>query len=317
MDEFAHLCGCFVDARETERVCKSLESVGVKPMFADARPGLKGYWQATGHKPVFLTDADADTAWNQVHGTCCGQGFGRGLQSACNYAVKYGSRIGQDQIRIAWEASYIHARRTIGGDTLGRGDGCCVPWIFQSGVQQGILIRGRYSKDLTANDEEWAYALSQPRGPQLPADILAAMSRYRLPGAHKVNSLDEAADAMAAGYFLARGADRATGSTRDANGITGTVKCGGHCEHVCLLFVDRSGDRIWGERNSWRGATSQPHGDATFKLADGSEKPVPDGVGGIRDRDVQYYIDHGDLWTAEPPLNLWGSEKIKPSDLVQ
>jgi len=320
MIDVAHLCGTFVDPRQTDAVCKSLDVMGIKPMFADAQPQLKGHWEATGRRPIFLTDADSDPAWHQDKGTCCGQAFGRGTQSMIRWTIKLGSRIGRSDVEIAWEANYIDAKLNpaIGNRALPTGEGCCVPWIFMSGVLTGLLIRGKYaSVDLTTVQEMWAWSNSERRSKPLPADLVAEMSKYKMAGAHKIQSIEEAADALAAKYFLERGADRATGAKRDADGMTGTVPCGGHAEHICCLFVDRKGDRVWGERNSWRGSPSSPHGESTFKLADGSEKPVPDGVGGIRDEDIQYYIRTGDLWAGAPPLNCWGWDSVKPSDLVQ
>lgn len=312
----SHLCGAIIDPVETDKVCNALAAMGCDPMLDSARPQLKGFWESTGYAPIFLTDADDDTAWFQAHGTCTGQGWGHALQTSIRYSVKFGNRIGAI-VNIAWEPLYIAARRIIGKDSLGRGDGACVPWLAQAGYQLGMAVRRPYgSVDLSKPQEDWAVNLSQPRAGQLPQDILKAMSGFKLAAGMKVPNLDIAADALASGYGLVRGADRATGSVRNADGITRTVQCGGHCEHLCIVFKDIKGRRIWGERNSWRGTPSQPHGDATFKLADGSERPVPDGVGGLYDDDVQYYIDHGDLWTAEPPETLWADENKKPSDFA-
>lgn len=313
-EDLSHLCGCIIDPRETDRVCNALAAAGINPVAAD-KPGLRGSWERHSRRPVFLTDADNDTAWSQASGTCAGQAWGHALQTAVRYAIKSGDSIGNATVQIAWEPLYVLARTIIGRNSLGRGDGACIPWLAQAGFELGMLARGLYSIDLTHPQEPWAVKLSQPGAGKLPQDILDAMKLYRLAAGMKVTSLDIAADALDSGYALVRGADRCTGSTRDADGITGTQKCGGHAEHIPILFVDHKSDRIWGERNSWRGTQSQPHGGGTFKLLDGSERPVPDGVGGIRDDDVQYYIDHGDLWTAEPPDTPWGAADVKASDL--
>jgi hypothetical protein len=312
-----NLCGCTIDPRETELVCESLGNAGCNPILAEARPSLRGAWERNGRKPVFLTDADDVLAWKQNSGTCCGQGWGLALQTAINWSIKFGSRLGRFPIRIAWEPLYVLGRRVIGRDSLGRGAGACVPWLAQAGHDIGLLVRGLYRKlNLSRDQEAWAVEMSQPGAPPLSSELLQAMANFKLQAAMKVDDIDLAADALSAGYPLVRGADRATGARRDANGISGTVKCGGHCEHIPIVFMGRDGNRYWGERQSWRGTPSQPQGGGPFKLSDGSERPVPDGVGGIRDSDVQYYIDQGDLWTAEPPLQLWADPDLQPSDLA-
>jgi hypothetical protein len=305
------LCGCLIDPRETERVMNTLSACGANPCLDSARPQLKGFWESRGKQPVFLTDGDDDTAWSQSHGTCTGQGWGHGLQTSIRWSLTK-NKIGR-KVSIAWEPLYIMARTII--ENARRGEGACVPHLAEVGYRYGLLERKAYSVDLSHPQENWAVQLSQPGAQKIPSDILEAMRPYPLRAVMQVTDLDLACDALAAGYALVRGADRATGAVRDANGITGTVQCGGHCEHIPIVFIDKYGDRIWGERNSWRGASSQPHGNATFKCSDGSERQIPDGVGGIRDKDVQYYIDHGDLWCAEPGP-LWQDDNLKPSDLV-
>jgi hypothetical protein len=306
------LCGCLIDKRETDRVIETLSACGCDPCLDSARPQLKGFWQSKGRQPIFLTDGDDDTAWSQAHGTCCGQGWGHALQTSIRHSLLV-NKIGR-KIALAWEPLYIMARTII--ENARRGEGACVPHLAEVGYRYGLLERKAYSVDLSKPQENWAVQLSQPGQSKVPSDILKAMANYKLKSVMQVKSLDLAADALASGYALVRGADRATGSTRNADGITGTVQCGGHCEHIPIVFIDRRGDRIWGERNSWRGASSQPHGNGSFKCSDGSERQIPDGVGGIRDDDMQYYIDHGDLWCAEPPMTLWPDDNLKPSDMA-
>lgn len=302
-----HLCGCIVDQRETDRVCNSLAAAGCDPILESARPGMKGYWESTGFAPVFLTDYDDDPAWHQDDGTCTGQGTGHAIQTSIRALIKSGNRIGR-MIELAWEPLYILAR-TVTGRAGGR-VGAGIPQAIEAAYRFGLLQRGKWSVDLTSPQEDWAVQMSQWGSHPLPADMMRAMANYRLAAGMRVTSLDMAADALAAKYCLIRGGDRATGAVRNADGITRTVQCGSHCEHLCLVFKDRSGKRVWGERQSWRGTPSQPHGNATFKLFDGSERPVPDGVGGLYDEDVQYYIDYGDLWTAEPPETLWPENEV-------
>lgn len=307
-----NLCGCLIDPRETDRVMNTLVACGADPVLASAKPQLKGFWESQGKPPVFLTDGDDDVAWSQAHGTCTGQGWGHALQTSIRHSLLV-NKISR-KIFLSWEVLYAMARTVI--DNPRRGEGACVPHLAEVGFRYGLLERKAYqSIDLSKPQEDWSVRMSQPGAPRIPADLLEEMKNHKLRAVMQVTDLDLAADALAAGYALVRGANRATGAIRNADGITGTVQCGGHCEHIPIVFIDRHGDRIWGERNSWRGSDSQPHGNATFKCSDGSERQIPDGVGGIRDKDVQYYIDHGDLWCAEPG-DLWPDENLKPSDLV-
>ena len=312
-----NLCGCHISEAETDAACNALAAAGCDPIAAN-RPSLRGSWERNGRRPIFLTDADDDQAWLQHHGTCVGQGFGHAVQTSIRYSLKYGSRVGNpDLCRIAWEPSYILSRTEIGQNKLGAGDGSFVPWICLAGYYFGLANRQKFGDyDLTEDREDWAYQLSQPSDYDFPPEITEAMKNIRLVAAMKVTDLDTAADCLDCGFPLIRGADRATGPQRDVDGISRTVACGGHCEHLPGVFMDRKGRRVWLERNSWRGTPGQPHGGGTFKLADGMEKPVPDGCGGLLDEDVQYYIQTGDLWAVEPPEFVWGSQEMSPSEFA-
>lgn len=308
----ADMLGCHIIPAETERMCQALEDSGVKPFFADAAPQFHGYWKAQGEPGVFLWDWETALLgkflpqWYQARGTCTGQAFGRGTQDAVNLAAWRGSKIGKVTY-IAYEPLYAGSRtaRDIGNSSLGGGDGSCVAWLAMYGYLYGLLERGVYgSLDLREPREDLAIAWGQPRS-QVPAGIVSHLQDHKYGAAMRCRTLDDVADAIASDRPCMRGADRATGAKRDANGMAGTVSCGGHCQLIRAVFKDKRGDRCWVEQQSWRGATSAPHGGGTLKLYDGSERELPDGAGGIRDEDVQYYLKHGEIWAIDSPLQLW------------
>lgn len=246
-----------------------------------------------------------------VH-NCVSQGSGRAIQDAIYSSIAVGGLVG-DLVSICFETIYGGSRVQIGRGQLGGGDGSCGAWAAQFMHDFGILKRGTYgSINLESPREDLAVQWGQPRY-GVPQSLLAESASHKLVSCMQCHTVEDVRDALAARYGVARCADRATDGVRDKDGIRRPRASGGHCQEICGVYVDKNGNLMFVEQQSWGNAG--PKGGGTFKLQDGREIAPREGSCAICPDDVEYYLRNGEVWAFAPPRELWQTEHVKPSDM--
>jgi hypothetical protein len=320
-----YLCGAHIDPAATEAVCLELANDGREPLFADAKPELKGFGDG---KSVFAGDSELKLfgkqlpPWLQTRGTCVSMGVGRALQDAAWYAIAFGDSIGKP-VELSSETIYGGARVTIGKGSLGKaspwgtparqihGDGAIPDHAALFVYRHGLLERGVYgSVDLSHFREELSILWGNNG---VPATLLQESATHKAEACFRAMSVEDVRDGIAAGYFGARSAPKKTEGVRDADGMVTPRECGGHCQELSGVYVDRHGDLCFEETQSW--GTMGPHGGGTYKLKDGREVTPRPGAGGIRADDVRGYLRAGPIWLFAPPVTLWHASEVRASDL--
>ena len=308
------LCGAIISPQFTDEVCEALSQHG-PVSFADARPGFRGFGEG---KSYLHQDAEQALfgktlpSWMQNRGTCVSQGSGRAIQDAIYSSIAVGGLVG-DLVSICFETIYGGSRIQIGRGQLGGGDGSCGAWAAQFMHDFGILKRGVYgSINLESPREDLAVQWGQPRY-GVPQSLLAESASRKLPACLRCMTVEDVRDALAARYGVARCADMATDGVRDKDGIRRPRVSGGHCQELCGVYVDKDGDLMFVEQQSWGNAG--PKGGGTFKLQDGREIAPREGSCAIYPDDVEYYLRNGEVWAFAPPRELWQTEHVKPSDM--
>ncbi len=308
---FEHLCGAVIDEAATDAVCLALASQGEEPLFAQARPGLKGYGK---NATVLLWTAE-EKLWNQTlpaesqnRGTCVSRGTKTACQDSLNWAISTGELLGGPTL-VAYEPIYGGARIQIGRGSLGRSDGAIGAYAAQYVHDYGLVQRGVYGTiDLSRSHEDLAVIWGNP-GHGVPASIVSESSAYKVKACFRCQTADDIADAIAAGYGVAFCSNVIWGSVRDGDGMCRPSGSGGHCEAVRGVFVDWKGRRCFVRQQSWG---EHPNGPPYVRLMGGRLVKLPQGAYGAYEGDMASALRTGEAWAFSPPRNTWN--RPKPSE---
>ena len=304
-------CGAVISEAATDAVCLVFAQRGIEPLFADAKPDLKGYGVG---KTVLLWSAE-EKLWNvtlpadtQNRGTCVSHGTKTACQDSMNWSIVNGEQIGGPTL-LAYEPIYGGARIQIGRGSLGRGDGAYGCNAAQYVHDYGLLQRGQYGTiDLTRDHEDLAVIWGSP-GHGTPASIIAESANYKVAACFRCTSTDDIADCIAAGYGVAFCSNTIWGAQRDGDGMCRPSGSGGHCEAVRGVFVDWKGRRCFIRQQSWG---EHPTGNPYVRVSGGRLVKLPQGAYGCFEGDMQSALRDGECWAFSAPRNTWN--RPKPSE---
>lgn len=305
-------CGAVIDEAATDAVCMVFAQRGQEPMFADAKPALKGYGAG---KSVFLWTAE-EKLWNatlpaefQNRGTCVSRGTKTACQDSYNWSISHES-IGGKTL-LAYEPIYGGARIQIGRGQLGKSDGAIGAYAAQYVHDYGLLARGKYGTiDLSSSggNEELAVIWGAP-GHGTPASLVAESSAYKVSSCMRCATTDDIADCLAAGYGVAFCSNTIWGAQRDSDGMCRPSGSGGHCEAMRGVFVDWKGRRCFVRQQSWG---EHPNGNPYVRVMGGRLVKLPQGAYGAFEGDVASALRDGECWAFSAPAQTWN--RPKPSE---
>lgn len=283
--------------------CEEMAAAGLVVGFGDANPALKGHWPslvARGHTGKFLQLAEgrvlqgpARPCAYQRRGTCVGQGTYRAVQDTLYRQIDSGE-IGLP-IEVAYEPIYGGSRVNIGKGKI-RGDGSIGAWAAQWLAMYGLTPRDNYgSVDLSQPNEDLAVRWGNP-GAGVPREVIEASKQFPV-AAHQCDTVDDIADALAAGYGVAFCADQVYGDTRDQDGFTTVASRGGHCEELCGVLLTRDGDLAFQRQGSW--GRDWPRGPGVLRFKGGAITLRP-GSYGVRADDIATGLRNGgEAWAVK------------------
>jgi hypothetical protein len=295
----------------TDAVCLVFAQRGQEPLFADAKPSLKGTGVGA---TVFLWSAE-EHLWNQTlpaewqsRGTCVSRGTKTACQDSLNWSIVNGNVIGGPTL-LAYEPIYGGARIQIGRGSLGRSDGAVGAYAAQYVHDYGLIQRGKYGTiDLTKSNEDLAVIWGTP-GHGTPASIVAESASYKVEAAFRCTSTDDIADCIASGYGVAFCSNTIWGAQRDGDGMCRPSGSGGHCEAMRGVYVDWKGRRCFARQQSWG---EHPTGNPYVRLNGGRLVKLPQGAYGAFEGDVAAALRDGEAWAFSAPKQTWN--RPKPSE---
>lgn len=287
--------GCFISPEATAATVERMEKAGMIVSFGAAKSGLQGFAkaeQSRGRTHVFAQDTERKVngssrpAYRQTRGVCVSRGTGGAILDAYLYALASGGRVGSP-VDIATEPIYIGSRSIIGKNQLGNGEGSCGCWAAEWVARYGVIARGIYGgTDFSEPSDDLACAIRN-----VPNQVQNAGLNH-LVAAHKVESPDELADAIWAGYFGAVCRSTYCSSVdRDGFGIFDNQ--GGHCTEISGAYLDQSGRVQFVEQQSH--GTGRPTPSPIAETAD-DDVHLRDGSYPVRAIDMDSAIRTGECW---------------------
>lgn len=283
------------------RACEEMTAAGLVVGFGAV--GLSGHWKRMverGHTGKFLQVSEGNVLAGparpcafQRRGTCVGQGTYRALQDSLYRQIDDGE-IGIP-VEIAYEPIYGGSRVNIGKGKI-RGDGSIGAWAAQWLAMYGMTPRAMYGTiDLSNPHEELAVRWGNP-GVGVPRDVISASADFKV-AAHKCETTDDIADALAAGYGVAVCADQVYGDTRDQNGMTRPASRGGHCEELCGVFLDANDRLCFQRQGSW--GRDWPRGPGSIRFKGGALTLRPGSYGVYADDIENGLRGGGEAWAVK------------------
>lgn len=268
--------------------------------FYGAKPNLQGLHKT---KPfAFLWDAEIALfgktlpEWDQKHGTCVSQGFGR---AATDRIYRQAGVEGRPikPVEVCFETIYIGSRINVGCGQLGSSEGSCGSWAAKYLHDYGALPRGVYGQyDLTHPQEDWAVSMSNPGG-GVPQALLTASAPFRVQQVHHVQSAREAADCIAAGYSVSCPSQQGFTTTRDSRGMCHAQGTWPHNMEVRGYFIDDRGQLCFIPEQSW-GSAHSPDGPDHIFLQGGQQVQLPQGAFGCDEQTFDSMVRAGDTWAV-------------------
>ena len=261
---------------------------------------FRGAWNeaVTQKRTSFLActvENDKVPAYMQSSGVCTSMLY-RALQDCYNWERKKFGGMNR-AVKLAFEPIFGGSRIAVGRGQLGNQDGSIGAWVAEFVARFGVIERGMYPGgiDLSRPREDLAQHWGQP-GIGVPAGVQAAGCVHRFL-AHKCESTDELADAIACGWFGGICRSRyAHGIDRDGFGVFD--QNGGH--HTCLRggFIDRdTHQRVFVEQQTHGSGVPDPHPIAN--TTDGDVQ-LSDGAYLVRENDIARFIAQGEIWVFQP-----------------
>lgn len=297
------MLGWHRDDEAVDAFTSILDASGTPARFGAAQVPLLGYWKTltqrgTAHvlaqtyeKIVFGKFLPPDL---QRRGTCVGRGTYYAGQCSFVFELANNLALGR-QIILAFEPIYGGSRVTIGRGQLGRGDGSVGAWAAEFLWRYGMMERAMHgSTDLRTAREDLAVAWGEPNaGP--PQHILELCKQHPMV-CHRVYTMDELADAIAAGYFGSYCSNIIWGD-RDRNGMAVPESSGGHCEAVSGVFLSPSGELCFQRQQSWG---LLPNGPTTLATKSGPIQLKPGSYGAYAQHMQRGLDQGGECWVFKP-----------------
>lgn len=271
----------------------------------DAKPGINGAWSrllASGVRCVYLGAAESKLlggsrrAFTQSIGRCVSLGFGRAIEDQMCLQIVNGG-IGRP-VEISTEVLYGGSRVNVGRGQLGSSDGSVGAWAAQWIHDYGLMERqsvGRY--DLHVDREDWAQWLGNNG---VDETLIAVHHKGIVAACHQVATVEEIADALAAGHTVARCCSTIWSQYRGQNGICRPASSGGHCQEMVGICRLPNGTDVFLTQQSWGDI---PSGNSRLEYDDGFVD-LREGLYGEYWSDVDDALrgSGGDNWAIE--LNL-------------
>ena len=309
-----HLTGWINEPTAVAESLARMESAGRSVSFAATRSELKGYWQSLverGSTGVFLQDAETELfgqtqpAFHQQIGSCVSMGTARAIQDTAYWALAQRGDIGRP-VQIATEPIYAGSRIEIGHGQLGHGDGSIGAWAAEWVHNGGMLARGVYGQiDLTQLRDDLASEWGAP-GCGVPAELEAECRTHLVGACHKLDTVVDMADAIAAGHAVAYCCGRIRGKP-NAAGYAASDSNGGHCTEIQAVLLDTAGRLAFVEQQSWGN-----YPDIAIHLQfQGGVKVLRQGSYGVYGDDLSRCLDQGgEAWCFDQ-VALWRPNSLE------
>lgn len=296
------LCGWHRDDDAVAAFNASLIATHGTATFRDSQPGLQGHWNrlvAEGVCHVLAQTYERIAckqnlpAELQRRGTCVSRGTFRACQDSYYYELATVAMVGKPA-RLAFEPIYGGSRVNIGRGRLGTGDGSVGAWAAEFVSSYGLIERGIHGPiDLTQPREDLAVLWGNP-AQGCPVALLN-LGRQHTVRCHRVLTVDELADCIAAGYFAAYCSNIIWGD-RDRNGMSRPSSSGGHCEEIAGVFLTPSGRTAFVRQQSWG---ELPNGPDVLATKSGPITLRQGSYGATAD-DMQRGLDNGgECWAFQ------------------
>lgn len=300
--DFTKLCGWKRDDNAVDAFTASLIATHGTATFADSEPTLTGHWNrliGAGTTHILAQTFEAQVlkrnlpAESQRRGTCVSRGTFRACQDSYFYELATQAKIGKP-VQLCFEPIYGGSRVNIGRGQLGTSDGAVGAWAAEFVAKYGLIERGIHGGiDLRQPREELAVLWGNP-GQGCP-DQLLRLGRQHTVRAHRVMTVAELADCLAAGYFAAYCSGILWGA-RDQDGMARPESSGGHCEEIAGVFLTPRNETAFVRQQSWGDLPNGPHVLAT------KSGPITlrQGSYGAYAADLQRGLDHGgECWAFQ------------------
>lgn len=149
---------------------------------------------------------------------------------------------------LCTEVNYAGGRVEVGKGRLGRGDGSIGAWSAEFTKRWGVIDRAVYGKyDLTNYDENRCRAWGASG---VPDDLEPEVRKYPVSTITLVATVEEAKQALAAGYGISVASNQGFKMTRDSNGVCAAFGSWAHQMCICGYTVIE-GKTYFRIDNSW------------------------------------------------------------------
>ena len=291
--------GCLIDHEVTAEVVARMESDGMIVGYGASKPSLVGWYKRQVSRGVikslaqdseFKVNGKMRKAYRQSGPVCVSRGTGGAIEDSYLFSLAGRSVVGVP-VEIATEPIYGGARIAIGKGRLGNKGGAYGCNAAEYVSRYGVVSRGKYgSIDLTESNDDLAGQWGAPQA-GVPKLIQDASLSHEV-SAHKVDSTEELADAIWAGYFGAVCRSMYS-SAVDGDGFGIFNNQGGHCTEVSGAYINSRGRLCFVEQQSH--GSGRPTMNPIAKT-DSCDIPLRDGSYPVRMEDMATAIQTGECW---------------------
>lgn len=265
--------GCIIKEEYTLASDEAVAAAtGVSHLWQDSAAKFRGRWEelkSKGVTSIILWPAYESQSKKrlkphlQKRGTCVSRGFEMACRMSYNSALKNRVRLGGAIADFPYEIIYGGSRNYPGKGRI-NGDGSVGAWAAEWLSLYGLPERGKYSIDLSFDDEMLAVSLGNS-GRKIPQDVLDAAAKHTW-ATHRTTDCDHIADALASEFGVARCWDTLFGP-RNTNGMSRPSSTGAHCQAIIGVAVGPDHKNIFIEIQSW--GENSPSGPSKLKTIDG------------------------------------------------
>lgn len=268
-------------ANEQRAVEKMLGRLQGSPEFSDVAPHLKNYGSdkklATPYKSVIHFHPSAFEDEPQETGDCTSHGARNAADISRSVEIHQHDELEEWVARGATEPIYAYRGHSGQGMNVGRS----IQWL----TKFGLMVRKDYGFVNLSNYNAYIGSQLGRTGPT--KEMRDESAKHPTQYYARIRSVEQARDALAAGYGITCGSQYGNDGTRDQNGVARWNDSWNHCMawgayslFKDLLFLVLNSWGIWnrGGHPSWG--------------------PIPGGSFLIPADHAQYMIDHGECWAV-------------------